>query len=172
MITYPWLEQAKKLEGIHEATKAGSEAVDQLWRDFKMSGNVGKSTSLPWCSALIGGCMERSGISTRLPEGTKNPISKDSSQYWTQWGTKLDKPVVGAIVVFRWSPNAGHVGFVVGKTANGLLLVLGGNQSDSVCVKAFETDRIVGYYFPRNQEIKSYDLPIGTAAEMSASQTR
>jgi hypothetical protein len=51
------------------------------------------------------------------------------------------------VVVFK-RDGGGHVGFVVGKDQAGNLMVLGGNQSDSVNIKPFKTDRVVGYRWP------------------------
>ena len=48
-------------------------------------------------------------------------------QSYLSWGEKLDRPVLGCVVVFT-RDGGGHVGFVVGKSTSGNLLVLGGNQ--------------------------------------------
>lgn len=159
---YPWVKELEKLIGIHEATPAGAAAVDQMWRDIKMSGYVGKATKIPWCSAAVGASLYRAG----LPNLSNNGLVKENSQYWLGYGTELDQPAYGCIVVFKWGWGGGHVGFVVGRTATGLLLVLGGNQDDSVCVKAFKTGSIVGYRWPETSEVPDYILPISTAQEI------
>jgi uncharacterized protein (TIGR02594 family) len=80
------------------------------------------------------------------------------------FGTKLSKPAVGAIVVFwRGTPSSGsgHVGFVAGKDASGRLLVLGGNQGDMVSIKPGDTSRLVGYVWPSSDlSGVNYTLPI------------
>ena len=44
--------------------------------------------------------------------------------------------------------GGGHVGFVVGRDATGNIMVLGGNQSDAVNVRAFPASRVTGYRWP------------------------
>lgn len=51
----------------------------------------------------------------------------------------------------------GHVGFVVGKAPNGDLMLLGGNQDDDVCIRAFAPSRISGYRWPAGMP----DIPQG-----------
>ena len=48
----------------------------------------------------------------------------------------LITPVVGCVVVFK-RPGGYHVGIVVGITAEGHLVVLGGNQGDAVKYSVF-----------------------------------
>lgn len=163
---YPWIIEGEKLIGIHEATKEGSAAVDQLWRDWRMSGLVGTSTVTPWCSGYVGGTMTRAGLDTKSTNG----VSKDNSQYWLGFGEKLSKPAVGCIVVFNWKRGGGHVGYVVGETKEGRLLVLGGNQGDMVKVSAFPRDEIVGYRWPTGQGEPNYNLPIGTAENITSTK--
>lgn len=45
------------------------------------------------------------------------------------------------------NPNAGHVGFYVGETKYHYL-ILGGNQSNSVCVKKYRKSRLLGFRWP------------------------
>ena len=55
---------------------------------------------------------------------------------WLSIGKVLPKPAEGCIVVFSRA-GGGHVGFVVGKSASGNLMVLGGNQGDAVRISEF-----------------------------------
>lgn len=148
-----WLEEAKKEIGVSEHTVIGSKAVDQMWRDSKMSGLVGTAKTVPWCSGFVNAMLERSGIrSTR----------SDSSKSYIDYGIKLSEPKYGCIVVFSRS-GGGHVGFCVGKTKDGNLLILGGNQSDAVNIKSFPTDRVIAYRYPDVGFIDNRLLPIGEA---------
>lgn len=157
---YPWIKEAAKLIGANENTPAGAAVVDALWKDWKMSGYVGKATKVPWCSALVGGSFVRAG----LPATANSPFVKENSQYWLGYGRELAKPAVGCIVVFKWGWGGGHVGFVVGETATGSLLVLGGNQDDAVNIKAFKrSSSIQGYRWPEGFGEPDYNLPKGTA---------
>ncbi|EBX3952627.1 TIGR02594 family protein, partial [Salmonella enterica subsp. enterica serovar Offa] len=78
------------------------------------------------------------------------------------FGDELKEPVYGCIVTFSRT-GGGHVGFVVGKTESGNLMVLGGNQSDAVNIKAFKTDRVTGYRWPSGVPLDTRPLPVGNA---------
>ena len=58
---------------------------------------------------------------------------------------------VGAVVVLNRGsdPQAGHVGFLVGRNERALFL-LGGNQDDSVSVAAFDAQRLLGLRWPKD----------------------
>jgi len=89
--------------------------------------------STPWCSAFVNWCLAQSGI-----EGTDSGWARS----WAEWGEAIDPPRLGAVAVWARgrtsadAPVTGHVAFVV-EDLGDRLLVLGGNQSDSVCVKAY-----------------------------------
>ncbi len=94
----------------------------------------GERDSTPWCSAFVNWCLAQAGIA-----GTDSGWARS----WAEWGVPIDSPPVGAVAVWaRGRPSAdapvvtGHVGFVV-KDLGDSLLVLGGNQSDCVCIKAY-----------------------------------
>ncbi len=75
----------------------------------------------------------------------------------------------GCVVVFERA-GGGHVGLVVGETAGGRLLVLGGNQGDAVSVAAFQRERVVAYRWPPGRDLPaSMQLARGEAA-LSASE--
>jgi uncharacterized protein (TIGR02594 family) len=90
--------------------------------------------STPWCSAFVNWCLIQSGI-----RGTDSGWARS----WAQWGEAIDAPRPGAVAVWargRTSAEApvvtGHVAFVVEDRGDSLL-VLGGNQCDSVCIKVY-----------------------------------
>jgi uncharacterized protein (TIGR02594 family) len=124
----------------------------QWWKDIKRGGI--KDDETPWCAAYVGAMLERTGIRSTRFEGASSYLN---------WGVPLNEPVYGCIVVFT-RQGGGHVGFVVGKTESGNLLVLGGNQSDAVNIKAFALDRVSGYRWPINEPLSQKPMPIGTAA--------
>lgn len=64
--------------------------------------------------------------------------------------------------------GGGHVGFVVGMTAAGNLLVLGGNQDDAVNVKAFPLSRVTGYRWLQGEPMPVGDLPVGDSVAMGS----
>lgn len=153
MTELAWVAEARKQIGLAEI-KGGQHnpAILQMWKDIKRGGI--KDDETPWCAAFVGSCLERVGIqSTRF----------ESAKSYLDWGSKLTTPVYGAIAVFT-RDGGGHVGFVVGQTASGDLLILGGNQGDAVNIKAFKRDRVSGYRWPANQPLeRATPLPIGVA---------
>jgi uncharacterized protein (TIGR02594 family) len=96
----------------------------------------------PWCSAFANWCMVRVGIAGS---------GRATARSWLGWGTTLAllRPQFGCVTVLRrtTNPARGHVGFWVGARA-GQALLLGGNQSDSVCVKAYPLDHVLGLRWP------------------------
>jgi uncharacterized protein (TIGR02594 family) len=149
----PWIAEGRKFIGLREIPGPKHEPeILQMWRDIKRSGI--KDDETPWCAAYAGAMLERVGIRSTRFEGARS---------YLEWGEKLEQPIYGCVVVFTRT-GGGHVGFVVGKTESGSLLVLGGNQSDAVNIKAFSTDRVTGYRWPEGYQKPSFTLPVGNAA--------
>lgn len=159
MYEYPWVKEACKFIGLQEikGSKHNPEIV-QMWKDIKRGGI--KDDETPWCAAFVGAMLERVGIKSSRFE---------SAASYLQWGNKIDKPVYGCIAVFS-RVGGGHVGFVVGQTENGNLLILGGNQSDGVNIKAFSRDRVTGYRWPGSVAIQDF-LPTGNNAPVSTKES-
>lgn len=136
-----WLAVARKYVGQKEIKGPHHNPhILEWWKDI---GSHYKDDETPWCGAFVGGVLAEAGI-----QPVKNGAS---ARAWLNLPVKLDKPAYGSIVVF-WrgakSGSAGHVGFVVGRDKFGNLMVLGGNQSDAVNIKPFDTARVLGYRWP------------------------
>ena len=85
----------------------------------------------PWCAGFVGWCMVEAGYIDDIPDYSLGAKS------WLRFGVSARKPVFGAIAV-KSRKGGGHVGFVVGANpSRGTLYILGGNQSDAVCVKEY-----------------------------------
>lgn len=154
-----WIKEARKYIGLREIKGANhSPEILQFWKDIKRGGI--KDDETPWCAAFVGAMLERAGIQSSRSDGSKSFLN---------WGVKLNEPTVGCIVVFT-RDGGGHVGFVVGRDAAGNLLVLGGNQSDAVNVKAFGRDRVVGYRWPASVPVPVRLLPVLASADFSTSE--
>ena len=99
------------------------------------------SDEVPWCASYVNYCLIKSG-----KKGTKSAWSLSFLEY----GTPIhpEKAMYGDIVIFqRGNPKdgKGHVGFFAGYSMNGAcILVLGGNQNNSVCYKMYPTDKLLG----------------------------
>ncbi len=98
------------------------------------------SDEIAWCAAFVCACLERSNV-----RSTRSLLARD----FTGWGTELAAPCLGAIAVFSRPPDptSGHVAFVIGDTAD-TILVLGGNQHNAVTVAAFPKARLVSLRWP------------------------
>lgn len=146
MTTDPrWLSFARRYIGQKEVPgKQNNPWIVSIW---KYLGLPYHDDETAWCKAFASYCLQHCDIAT--PPGA-------SARSMQSWGVKLDKPVPGCIVVFwRGSPKSylGHVGFVTRVTADGHLIVLGGNQRDQVCEEAFSKDRVVSYRWPAGEPL-------------------
>lgn len=155
-----WLIEARKLVGLREIKGAQhAPEIVQMWRDIKRGGI--KDDETPWCAAFVGAMLERAGIrSSRF----------ESARSYLDWGHLLALPVVGCVVVFT-REGGGHVGFCIGRDKAGNLLVLGGNQSDAVNVKAFPVSRVTGYRWPTGIMVPAEPLPTLNGAELSGRES-
>ena len=156
-----WMDVAYEYLGVHEisGSKHNSKIMDLLdWADGDPDSQTLGSISddeVPWCASFVSGVLEKAGVESPRTAWARGFLN---------WGQKLTRPIVGCVVVFSRGPSSGHVGFVVGKTKSGHLMVLGGNQSDMVKVSAFGTDRILGYRWPLDHiPPLSRDLPVMTS---------
>ena len=118
-----------------------------------------KTDENPWCASFVNWVVEKAGY-----EGTKSAWSHS----WRNWGDGISSPAVGSIAFIDWGriyadrKGKGHVGFVVGKSARGRIVLLGGNQSGKVRYTGFKKRQIVGYRVPKGYQVHTslYDLPI------------
>lgn len=105
---------------------------------------------VPWCSSFVNWCIKRAGYT-----GTRSAAARS----WTNWGTKIHKPVKGCIVVLTRT-GGGHVGFYEGEDTSNIM-VLGGNQDDAVNVRRYRKDRLLCYVLPSKMNDKdqlAYEL--------------
>lgn len=95
-----------------------------------------------WCAAFANSVLASTGAPT-----SKAPLLARS---FLEYGDKVDKPTAGDVVVFsRGSDqNKGHVGFYVGEDEKGNIMVLGGNQSNSVSIQSYSKDKLLGIRRP------------------------
>ena len=98
---------------------------------------------VPWCSSFVNWCLQQTGR-----EGTRSAAARS----WLYYGTALDAPEYGCIVVLArgTNPAQGHVAFYTDTRPDGHLLLLGGNQSDAVSIAAYPSDRLLAYRWPRH----------------------
>lgn len=92
-----------------------------------------------WCSAFVNWCLKQAGV-----KGSNSAMARS----FLSWGKAVEQPRLGCIVVFsRGQYPQGHVAFYVGRDGN-RIKVLGGNQSDKVCIVSSSTEQLLGYRWP------------------------
>ena len=111
-----------------------------------------QSDEQPWASAFANHSFEKAGI---RGTGEKRALS------WLTWGVPLERPAVGAVAVLDYGHGRGHVGFVEG-TYEGMIVLIGGDQSNEVNSTAFAAGDIKAYRWPAGRPIpaSAYNLPI------------
>lgn len=91
-----------------------------------------------WCSAFVNWCFKQEGLNGTLSAAARS---------WLSFGTPIhiDECQEGDIIILARGDRAdeGHVGFFV-SLDEGFVSILGGNQSNMVCVRKFEATRILG----------------------------
>lgn len=129
------LGHAAKYLGIKEipGSKHTSVIVSML-RDIGIR-RGGDET--PWCAAFVNRALSDAGV-----EGTGSGMARS----FMRWGTPVAEPQLDDIVVL-WRKSRkgpyGHVGFFLRFEGNRVVL-LGGNQRNSVSHKSYHKSRILG----------------------------
>lgn len=99
-----------------------------------------------WCAAFVGACLELAGYrSTRSL----------SARSYAKWGEALSRPEPGCVTGLWRLPkgsNNGHVGFFLREEGDQIVL-LRGNQSDSVSEQSYPKDRVLAYRRPEGKLI-------------------
>ncbi len=134
-----WMSIAWAELGEHEiGGPATNPSIRALYRDAGHASVT--SDEVPWCAAFVGACLKRAGLS-----GTNSLLARS----YLSWGRSILVPRLGCVAVFSRGSNPahGHVGFWVGETLDSIL-VLGGNQSDSVSVEPVARTRLLAYRWP------------------------
>lgn len=126
----PWMAVAREemAKGIKE--DPGDRNTEEIAAYFKtINAHVGTipGQTVHWCGAFVGYCIKTCGVSAAADKVAPEAVGAD---YWLTWDKAPDPPPVGAIVVFPGE----HVGFLAEGSTATKLKILGGNQSDSVCI--------------------------------------
>ncbi|HEX5101753.1 MAG TPA: TIGR02594 family protein [Polyangiaceae bacterium] len=138
----PWFEEAKHLVGTKEVLGPKSNPTILDWAtslDIHYAGD-----DIPWCGLFVSHCVGATLPQEGLPG---NPLG---ARQWARFGDSSTART-GAIMVFwRESPASGkgHVGFYVGEDETAYQ-ILGGNQSDSVCLTWLDKKRLLAARWPK-----------------------
>lgn len=141
---YRWLEQepapqilleALKLYGTKETPGPKSTPAIMQWAEelgAKRMGITYADDSIAWCGLFVAICVKRAGL--EIPFIPVRAVS------WVMFGNAVSIPMLGDVLVFT-RQGGGHVGIYVGEDAESYH-VLGGNQSDCVCITRILKSRL------------------------------
>lgn len=115
---------AKTYQGLHEGKNLRS-----LMSLIKVN-----PRNTPWCAAFANAVLKKSG---------KKGSGSLTARSFLGWGRRVSSPVSGDVVILR-TKFGYHVGFFIGRKG-GQVLVIGGNQSNSVKVTAYSARSVVQY---------------------------
>lgn len=138
-----WLEIAEKEIGVKEMLGGENQRIIEYHSSTTLKAI---EDEVPWCSSFVNWCFQQCGMA-----GTGSALASS----WLKWGTKLDEPKIGCVVVVKrkgsksdkstGSTTGYHVGFYVGRTPESIS-ILGGNQADSVKVSSFTLSKYKNFY--------------------------
>lgn len=123
----PWMSIA-----IREVTEWHGTGEKKITDNYhKLTGSKASLGSTAWCASFANYCLKESGYdySKSFTKSSQFPVY-DKTKF-----IEIENPVYGALMVFRTYvessdefTGSGHVTFVYGKTSNGDIAGLGGNQ--------------------------------------------
>lgn len=132
---FSWYEVARRELGVKELQ--GIADNPRIVEYHSATTLRATDDEVPWCSSFVNWVMKKAGY-----VGTRSAAARS----WANWGTKIDKPVKGCIVVLTRT-GGGHVGFYEGEDASNIM-VLGGNQDDAVNIRHYRRTRLLCYVLP------------------------
>lgn len=138
---YAWLAREPGPQMIIEALKTfgtveGSGSTDNPiilgWAREVGQDRAYSHDSTPWCGLWMAVIAKRAG----KPVGG-SPLW---ALAWADWGVPISLPELGDVLTFK-REGGGHVGLYVGED-EAAFHVLGGNQSDQVCITRIAKSRL------------------------------
>lgn len=123
----PWIQTAFSNIGVHEIK--GPKTNPEIAKWLKALGAWYDDDETAWCGTFVAWCLKSAGV--------KYAKAWYRALDYCNYGVKLSKPCYGCVAIKSRS-GGGHVCFVVGRDKKtGKLVVLGGNQSDQVCLALY-----------------------------------
>lgn len=176
----PWMkivmEEAKNYGGHDESKNPLNSRIKSAYFSIKNEAVTPNTdpTKTSWCAAFASWVLQKAGYA--------NPSSCRAREFdpaydWNgaQEGDrksgmrKIQTPVFGCIVVWK-SDGGGHVGFYYGKTSDNKIVVIGGNQGNSLKFSNRSPNgdygqTVVGYFLPEDYPDNPKD--VFTAADLN-----
>lgn len=162
MSKLPYIEAAEGELGQKEIP--GDADNPRIVAYLKVAGMTAAHDEVAWCAAFVNWC---------LLQAKMNGTHSARALSFLYYGVEVD-PRVGAIAVLNYGSGKGHVAFVVGQ-CEGKYVLLGGNQSNSVCYKLVSKSKIATFRLPIEVDTPAEPLPemvLTSATEMSFAETR
>lgn len=126
-----WLAVAIGELGVAEVPGRETNArILEYWQAVVTRAPGGVHDETPWCSAFLNWAMVQAGLT-----GTGSALARS----WVKWGRNT-QPRLGSVVVLPGKADwQGHVGLYMGRgdSPAAPIMLLGGNQDDSVRVKPY-----------------------------------
>lgn len=144
-----WMHEAKRHLGMHEIKNA---SILKDWQ--KDLGVAWLGINPAWCGIYIAKVFQNCNMT--YPKDFYRAAS------YRTFKTQLTRPAYGCLAV-KSRKGGNHVAFVAGKLADGRLVCLGGNQSDSVCYaiyKVSDFDTFIWAGLGKAPDNKRYNLPV------------
>jgi uncharacterized protein (TIGR02594 family) len=137
-----WLLEGLKWMNTREEPGSGNnrDIIEWAREEGGATATTYDEDSIPWCALYANMVLTKVGL-----RGTKTLWALD----WSNWGTRLAGPAVGAFAPMKRS-GGGHIAIIAGRDQHGNLMCLGGNQSDAVNIKPFPADRPVSFRWPKD----------------------
>lgn len=143
----PWMLLAAKDIGVRELPGVAVHArIAEFYKHAHDVPDASNDDEVSWCAAAMSCWLDEAGY---LSPNTGR------ARRFLGWGEPIAKPRFGCVAVFsRGNPSGkqGHVALYCQTGSPGHLLVLGGNQRNSVRYTEYETARLLGYRWPREQD--------------------
>lgn len=138
---------AQRYIGIKELTGTATHPLIGWWHSL-CNDRYDTPDEVPWCSAFANGIAwelrlprsKSAAARSWLTVGQGVQLKDATADFCTVILSRGDGTQPGPEVLAA----PGHVGFYAGIGSNGHVLILGGNQADSVSVAAFAPTRILG----------------------------
>jgi len=132
-----WLQIASMELGVSEII--GLDNNKRILEYHSATSLKASTDEIAWCSSFVNWVMKQCSI-----KGTYSAAARS----WLKWGYQCP-PIDGCIVVLKRGNNEtqGHVGFLVGYDDT-FVHLLGGNQSNKVCVQKYAKHEVLDYRWP------------------------